>query len=286
MILLSVIIVTYKHIDLVNKCLESICKYNDLLEKLEVILVDNSPTGEVYNYFLSKEYNFKFIKIQSTNNGYGSGNNLGVSLANGKYCLFLNPDTELVRPIFYDACLSFEKYDAFGIKLLNQDGTKNYSYRYMYPYCLSSLIKNRLAKKINLFNQKKYYIVGADIFIKKNVFDKIGKFDEKIFMYNEEFDLFQRLNKSNYKVGYNSKLELIHLEGSGTYKKFDINQRVSYLQSFIYVCKKYSLNTKKLLKRQMRLLIFFYICFYFKKEYKRRIIEIKKKYIEKIKEID
>lgn len=286
MILLSVIIVTYKHIDLVDKCLESICKYNDLSEKLEVILVDNSPNGEVYNSFLQKDYNFNFIKIKNINNGYGPGNNLGASLANGKYYLFLNPDTELVKPIFYNACLSFEKYDLFGIKLLNEDGTKNYSYRYMYPYCLSSLIKNRLAKKINIFNQKKYYIVGADIFIKKSVFDEIGKFDEKIFMYNEEFDLFQRLNKNNYKAGYNPELELIHLEGSGTYKKFDVNQRALYLQSFIYVCKKYSLNTKKLLKRQIRLLNLFYICFYFKKEYKKRIIEIKKKYIEKIKEID
>ena len=44
------------------------------------------------------------------------------------------------------------------------------------------------------------YISGADIFFRKSVLDKIGLFDENIFMYGEESDICFRIKKAGFDV--------------------------------------------------------------------------------------
>lgn len=254
MIKLSVIIVSYLHSDLVYELLKSIEKYNDIGDELEVIVVDNSPNAQV-KVDLSK-YNFSFncIFTQNSQNGFGKGNNVGVDISHGQYLLFLNPDTILVEPIFKNAIKLFGKSDMFGFKLLTPDKKKNFSFRYNYPFTLKSAILNRVYLLFDKYNANKQYIVGADIFIKKDVFIKSGMFDENIFMYNEEFDLSLRVIKNGFKISYFPKYRIIHIEGSGTYEKYDINVRKRFLDSFIFVCQKHNINLKKHLKKQVNFL--------------------------------
>ena len=95
---LSVIIVSYKNLEIIVDCLNSIYKNNDIGNYLEVIVVDNSPEDNIYNYVADNFENVRIIKNQ--NKGFGEGNNKGACIARGKYLLFLNPDTILVEPIF------------------------------------------------------------------------------------------------------------------------------------------------------------------------------------------
>ncbi len=252
--LLSIIIVTYHHKELILNLLESIELYNDIDDQLEVVIVDNSENDEILNYLKNIKFSLQMKYISNMNNGYGSGNNIGAKCAASKYLLFLNPDTVIVEPVFKYALKQFEKYDMFGMKLLTIDKKSNFSCRYNNSYTIKSALLNRIAKKINIFNPKKYYIVGADIFIKKDLFFRVGMFDENIFMYNEEFDLTQRVLKITKKIGYINKKCIIHMEGSGEYNKFDLNQRSRYLESYRYVCKKYNINYKKNIKNQLRFL--------------------------------
>lgn len=252
---LSVIVVTYKHCCLVDDLLKSIDKYNDLGEELQVIIVDNSPNEEVFDLISANKYQTTVRYIKNENNGYGCANNIGAKYADTEYLLFLNPDTRLVAPIFCEAIRTFEKYDMFGGQLLNVDRGKNFSFRYNTPYTLMSAINNRIIKLTNKFNNRKHYILGADIFIKADAFFKIGGFDEQIFMYNEEFDISRRLLVNNYKIGFNSKIKLIHLEGSGEYKHVDITSRKRFLVSLRYVCQKYGMNYRREIKRQRSFLM-------------------------------
>src|SRR5699024_9212479 len=118
--LLSIVIVTYKKLDIVINCLDSIEKYNDIGKQLEVIVVDNSPDNTIVK-FINNEYpDVKTIK--SANNGFGAGNNTGFKASSGKYTLFLNPDTILIESIFEFAIRKFEenpKLGIFGLKLLD-----------------------------------------------------------------------------------------------------------------------------------------------------------------------
>ena len=104
---LSVIIVSYKKIEVLRDCLNSIKQYNDIGEDLEVIVSDNSPDDILYET-IKKEYDWIKI-IKNENKGFGAGNNRGYEIATGKYLLFLNPDTILIEPIFKFTVEQFEQ---------------------------------------------------------------------------------------------------------------------------------------------------------------------------------
>jgi GT2 family glycosyltransferase len=88
---LSVIIVSYKGWDRLGKCLDSLKKFTGNLFSFEVIIVDNSSDQTIKE--IERRYPiFRFIQ-NPVNGGFGNGCNLGAETANGKFILFLNPDT-------------------------------------------------------------------------------------------------------------------------------------------------------------------------------------------------
>ncbi|MEM4230386.1 MAG: glycosyltransferase, partial [Candidatus Pacearchaeota archaeon] len=57
---------------------------------------------------------------------------------------------------------------------------------------------------------------GACMLIKSDVFKKIGKFDERYFLYYEDSDFCQRAKKTQYKIIYNPKAILWHKNAGST----------------------------------------------------------------------
>lgn len=255
---ISIIIVAYKNIDVLKDCLNSIKKYNDIGDELEVIVVDNSP---------SKDYIFNEIKriykdimiIKSDNNGFGAGNNIGLRNSSGEYILFLNPDTILTEPIMGFAINKFEKdkkLGMFGLKLIDKCGKNNCSYFFDYKYDMLHCILLKIFNKTNLFLSSKMYISGANIFIRRDLFIRVGMFDENIFMYYEEPDLTRRVRQDkqcNIIRFFNNK-QIIHLEGKSS--DSSIKALETRLKSSVYYGSKYNLNIKKSLKGEFR-----YNCF-------------------------
>ena len=146
----SIVIVSYNNLEIVVDCLDSIYKFNDIGGRLEIIVVDNSPEDNIYNY--CKE-NYKEIKvIKNTNNGFGEGNNRGASISTGKYLLFLNPDTQLIEPIFQFSIEQFEKNDdlgLFGLKLIDINFMNNMSYFFLDRH---GFINGQIIKMLNFLN--------------------------------------------------------------------------------------------------------------------------------------
>lgn len=70
-------------------------------------------------------------------------------------------------------------------------------------------------------------ICGAFMFMKKEVLDKVGFFDEDYFMYGEDIDLCFRIKKAGYKIYYFPKVTTIHLKGESTSKT-----KFSYVSNF------------------------------------------------------
>jgi len=280
-ILFSVIIVSYKKLNILIDCLDSIYKYNDIGNKLEIIVIDNSPDNNIYDYIKS---NYKGVKIlKSENRGFGAANNLGARIARGKYLLFLNPDTILIEPIFQFAIKKFEENNNlawFGIKLLDKNFKKSFSFAFINEDSFFQQLLSILFRKLDLFIDGKMFIAGADIFIRKKVFFDIGMFDENIFMYAEEADLAIRIRANNYKTKYFKEKSLIHLGGeAGTNRDFAIREG---LRSTEYLCKKYNIDFDKKLLRQIRSQKFkYFIYLIFKREKCKEVklhLEILKEY--------
>ena len=253
----SVIIVAYKNISIIRDCLNSIFKYNDIGQDLEVIVSDNSPDMCLFNKIHNEFPQITMIKNE--NNGFGAGNNRGFEVSKGKYLLFLNPDTILVEPIF---CFAVSKFEAnenlalFGLQLVDKNLKKTSSFYMMDREGIWSLFQNRWYCYRNKYIENKMFIAGADLFVRRSAFEEAGRFDENIFMYKEEPDLIKRIKcKSGAKqIAYFKDKHIIHLEG-GTEADDDKHsvrfaQRLSLVDK--YYCKKHGLNYEKVIRQKMR----------------------------------
>lgn len=258
MVKLSVIIVTFNRIDIVRDCLDSIKKYNDIGDALEVIVSDNS-TDETLVQAIQAEYHWVKV-IKNSNQGFGAGNNRGYEISQGEYLLFLNPDTILIEPIFQYAIKTFEKdtnLALFGIQLLKVDGKRNYSFHVMDEYGILALIKDRFSFALNRYCDGKMFITGADLFVRRESFQQAGCFDENIFMYKEEADLIKRIKlySTAKKTRFCREKRLIHLEG-GTEDKIGDERRLSVAKRIMetdrYYCQKYNISLNKVLRQRIR----------------------------------
>lgn len=253
---LSVIIVSYSNKNVLVDCLNSIEKYNDIGDDLEVIVSDNSPDMDLYNYVSE---NYGWIRILKNDNiGFGAGNNRGVKVAEGKYLLFLNPDTILVEPIFKFAVSKFESNEnlaLFGVQLIGKNGDRNASFFSIDKYGLLSAINEKFCKKFNIYKDGKMFICGADMFVRKQSFIEAGYFDENIFMYKEEADLIKRIKISSKakQTSFYKEKKIVHLEGGtenvGEDKLLRTAKRMT--DSDLYYCKKWNLSFKKVMKKRM-----------------------------------
>lgn len=266
----SVIIVSYENLQIVIDCLDSISRYNDIEDRLEIIIVDNSPENNIYNYIKANYPQVKIIK--NNNKGFGEGNNVGVKNSNGKYLLFLNPDTIFIEPIFKFTMEKFEKEKdlaLFGIKLVDINLNRNMSYYLIDKYGFIASQLTKLCNKIDIFIDGKMFIAGADIFVKRDVFISCGMFDENIFMYCEEADLIKRVKLLKMKTAYFKSKRIIHLEG----KTLVNNEKaqIRRLASSQYYCNKYKLSFKKKLKNEIRYEYFKMLIYRYKNSKKSEI---------------
>ncbi|MGO4910778.1 glycosyltransferase family 2 protein [Leeuwenhoekiella sp. W20_SRS_FM14] len=223
---LSVIILNYKVPYFLQLCLQSVTRA--LLDiNSEIIVVDNA--SEDSSVKMVQQY-FPEVKIiaNTTNSGFSKANNQGVAQAKGEYICILNPDTVISENCF-STLLKFSQNQsnmgAVGIRLI--DGTGNYlpeSKRNLPTIKVSALkiIGNTSAYYANQLAQdevgKVPVLVGAFMFIKRQVFLDAGGFDEDYFMYGEDIDLSYTLHKKGYTNFYYGKLTAIHFKGESSSK--------------------------------------------------------------------
>ncbi len=243
-IIFSVIIVSYRNLEILKETLDSLIRYNDLGDALEIILSDNSPEMDLYEE-IKRSYP-QVVAIKNENKGFGHGNNEGAKVARGKYLLFLNPDTVLVEPIFKFAQEKFEKdlkLGVFGVKLVDKEMKPNHSYYIMDGDGFWTAQKEKLANTLDFYLDGKMYIAGADLFVRKNAFIDSGCFDENMFMYSEEPDLTRRVRALGYTTAYFKQKSIIHLEGKTTGKS--LTSEKMRLESKEYYCRKHGLDYRK-----------------------------------------
>ena len=180
------------------------------------------------------------------NLGFGRANNWGTKHASGQYLFLLNSDTVLRNdpfPYFLEFLHARENLGALGTYLKDGNGiyTKSggnfYSMRKYLMMGVKRLFLVPSNEEIPLSNtsRKVDYVIGADLFIRKELFEQIGMFSKHIFMYFEDVELCKRL----YDAGYHSYLipgpEIIHFVKSSSTSQFS---RVYNTASLMYCIQK------------------------------------------------
>jgi GT2 family glycosyltransferase len=251
---LSIIIISYNTEKITIDCLKSIIESlkNSSL-KYEIIVVDNASKDNSVSLVKKlkseiKNRNLKINLIENKENiGFGPANNQAVKLAKSDYLLFLNSDIIVLNASIeklYNFYKQNEKlFNFLGGKLLNKDGTSQPSCGPMYtlPMIFAHLFLRGDYWGLTRYSPNKIkevdWISGACILTKKEYFEKLGGFDEKIFMYMEEIDLFYRAKKHGFKVFFYPEAQFIHLGSqSSAGRSFPILQ---VYQGLIYFYKKH-----------------------------------------------
>lgn len=232
---ISIIIVNYKTKELTKDAIKSVFEKTEGIE-YEIIIIDNDSKDGSAEY-LRNEFGNKIKVIEAGGNrGFGTGNNIGIRKAKGKYIFLLNPDTKLINnaiKIFYDymelndnvgACCG-NLYDSNvnpAVSCLRLKPSVSAQIYLLYLHFIYHTIVIKLLKtgrKLSgyYFNygdkiEDVGYVSGADMFIRRTVLDKSGLFDEDIFMYGDDIDLSCRINKSGFKLKSIPQAKIMHLE--------------------------------------------------------------------------
>lgn len=241
----SIILVNFNGEDVLADCLCSLEKFIPK-HNCEIILVDNNSQDNSLSIINSKFPAIKLIKL-SQNLGFAAGNNAGAKEAKGNFLFLLNTDT-IVTSNFLPHLLRLmaENLDVgiIGTKLIFPDGSFQISFSpkigIMGEVKAKKLHKNAEDKNsLNVIEQdfrdvkNVDVVVGASFFIRTDLFNLLGGFDERFFMYFEESDLCERVRNKGYKILYTPHESIIHLRGHSV-KKLLNKMSFEYRRSQIY----------------------------------------------------
>ena len=208
--LVSVVIPHYGGTDILGECLTSLnkCSYPNL----EIIVVDNaSPDGSVQ--FIKT--NFPGINlIQSEyNRGFAGGCNFGAQHTAGEYLLILNNDT-IHEPDWIDHLVNMlesnPNISSVQPKIKNYDKRDYFDYagacggfmdKYCFPFARGRIFST-VEKDEGQYDEsiQIFWASGTAFLTRKNVFDKVGGFDEILFAHMEEIDYHWKCQLMGHEV--------------------------------------------------------------------------------------
>ena len=251
---LSIIIVNWNVRDLLKRLLESIFNYTQGIE-FEVIVVDNnSGDGSIE---MVRE-NFPQVKIiaNQENLGFAKANNQGLKIALGKFVLFMNPDMELKENSFKKLADFMEQNPGIGIstcQLTYPDGKVQPIIKNNPTFCSQLLIilklhhffmpeclKKYLAKDFDYLKQSEVkQIMGAFVFARKEVMEKLKGWCEDYFAWWEDIDLCYSAQKADIKIFYIPITKVIHHEGKSFEQELSYKKQKRFNRGMMIYFRKY-----------------------------------------------
>jgi GT2 family glycosyltransferase len=253
--LVSIIVVNY---NTSNEVLEMLASLDQATyPNYEVILVDNASPNDDLSLIEEKYPSVQLIK-SNKNLGFAGANNLGIDVAKGTYCLFLNPDT-CVTPRFLEPLVqTLEQNANIGLvspkikyydspDLIQYAGTSRMS---KYTMRSNSFSKKKADNPENSTSKLTGYGHGAAMLLPKAVIDKVGKMNESYFLYYEEIDWCERIHYQGYEVYYQANSVVFHKESASIQKESPL--KIFYL----------SRNRILFAKIHYKMAQFIFYCFY------------------------
>ena len=206
---ITIIIITYKSEKVIYDFIKKIPS------TIKTIIIENSK-----NYELKKDIEEKYNNISvfiKENNGVGSALNYAVNKISTKYFLQISPDLEF----------DFEDLNIF----LNFTEKNQFKFAALGPRFLE--VQEKSHKQIN--EKLKFGVIdsihGSCMFINKEIFLKIGKFDENFFLYFEETEYCYRAKKKGY---YSYQINDIKVRTKGRTVDLDNETNVSFSNILIW----------------------------------------------------
>ncbi len=227
----AIVIPTFNRLDLTRACLKAL-RENTPLDRCEIIVVDNASTDGTQDFLASEQQQHRLSAIlNEKNTGFARACNQGAAAACSRYVLFLNNDTE-VKPGWLEPLIRAADADprigAMGSKLLFPDGTIQHAGVIIVDDRVN--VDSLQARHVFAHQPQDYPEAGrpktyqaltaACLFVRLEVFKKIGGFDEEFWNGYEDVDLCFRIAAAGSLLVYEPASQVIHYESQSGPERF------------------------------------------------------------------
>ena len=231
--MIDVVIVNWNAGRFLKACVDSLVQHGPKIIN-SIVVVDNGSTD---SSLISIEDNCEVTVVRSGSNlGFGRACNLGAHQCNSKFLLFLNPDAALHPNTLHEA-LSYMQNAAndgvgiCGVQLLDESGcvartcARFPSVRLFAAQALGlskfrmlSGWSHHMSEWDHASTRDVDHVIGAFYLIRKSLFESLGGFDERFFVYLEDLDLSLRARQAGWRSVYLATARAFHA-GGGTSKQ-------------------------------------------------------------------
>lgn len=214
---LSIIILTYDHLDDTSRCLQSLQPVMQC-DDVEVIVIDNASVDGTPDY-IARHYPQVRLTVNAVNRGVAAARNQGFAQARAEKIMILDNDTIVNREAIEGMMRYLDSHPEVGLCaccMTDAQGNVQRSFR-PFPSLKSkvlSLLGLRLAVEQFHFDSEgaiePYYVIGACQMMRRQAIEQVGTLDEAIFYGPEDADYCHRLREAGWKIKYLPQFSIIH----------------------------------------------------------------------------
>jgi len=257
---ITILTINYNVAKNLNKLIDSLILIDPIID--EIIVIDNNSVD-------SKEIiktNKTKIILNKSNLGFAKAVNQGIKIAKSNYILLINPDCYIENTTIlktFKLIISDKKIGAIGGKIKKPNTNEYQQTANSKIEFLTGIFEFTNFKKIfkNNYFSKKFWIdttnitnpiqveslCGAYIIIRKKLNNKLNLFDERYFLYMEDVDFGNKINRLGYKVIYDPQSEITHIGGKSSKSKYNIVLKAWYKSRILYFQKHFNYLQSSLL---------------------------------------
>jgi GT2 family glycosyltransferase len=249
--MMDVVIVNWNAGVLLRRCLASLDgNHGGAINK--VLVVDNaSDDGSLRDALDFKSESFELRTMtNAANEGFAAACNKGARACSSEFILFLNPDCEIYPATLDDMAaemreLPLAEYGVIGIRLVGPDGViargcnrqPSAVHYWVKLLGVDRITAGRVQSHImtewpHTESRDVEHVIGAFYLVRRSVFEDLGGFDKRFFVYLEDLDLSRRILRAGYRIRYLSRASALHV-GGGTSSKIKARRLFYSLRSRI-----------------------------------------------------
>jgi GT2 family glycosyltransferase len=224
--MISVLVVSFNTRDLIAPMMQALqVAMQD--QSYEVIFVDNA-SSDGSAALIAAQYPQHRLLVNTRNVGFGRANNQAAAVATGEFLLLLNTDA-FVAADTVSRTIGFmrEHPDCgiLGVKLVGRDNELQPSCRY-FPTPLRLFLGHAglthfVPESMRMDNldwahdavRECDWVPGCYILMRRTVYQAIGLFDARYFLYYEEVDLCRQTKRAGWKVYFYPDTTVVHIGG-------------------------------------------------------------------------